>query len=132
MTGISKEQTLFFFLFHRPRIWNERESRWMGYERKEGEALAALNALLLGHGKDQFSVITGDYSVLAKVKYVITLDSDTQLPREAVWKFVATMAHPLNQPFYDPVKKRVTEVMASCSPGCRRVYPKRFLPVIYS
>ncbi len=112
-----------FFLFHRPRIWNERESKWMGYERKRGK-LSALNALLLGHGKEQFSVITGDYSVLAQVKYVITLDSDTQLPREAVWKFVATMAHPLNQPFYDPVKRRVTEGYGILQPRLSSSIPK--------
>lgn len=97
-----------FFLLHRPRTWNTREKKWMGYERKRGK-LAALNALLRGRGEKQFSFITGDYQVLSQVKYVITLDSDTQLPRESAWKFVASMAHPLNRPLYDHHKKRVTE-----------------------
>jgi hypothetical protein len=97
-----------FFLFHRPRKWNPRERKWMGYERKRGK-LSALNAFLRQRGSDQFSLIVGNHQELSNVKYVITLDSDTQLPRESVWKFVATMAHPLNHAIYNPAKKRVTE-----------------------
>jgi cellobiose phosphorylase len=86
-----------FFLFHRPRLWNAREGVWMGYERKRGK-LGDLNALLRGGGEAAFSLIVGDTSQLAGVRYVITLDSDTQLPRESARQFVATMAHPLNRP----------------------------------
>lgn len=96
-----------FFLFHRSRIWNAGERKWMGYERKRGK-IAALNALLRRRGEHEFSLITGDYSVLYDVKYVITLDSDTLLPRDSAWKLVATMAHPLNRPEYDVRKRRVT------------------------
>ncbi|HUG21622.1 GH36-type glycosyl hydrolase domain-containing protein [Piscinibacter sp.] len=90
-----------FFLFHRPRRWNERERLWMGYERKRGK-LADLNALLrrraaAGPG-ERFSLIVGDTSQLPEVRYVITLDTDTQLPRDAAWQMVAAMAHPLNRP----------------------------------
>src|SRR6185312_2530410 len=81
-----------FFLFHRSRVWNAGERKWMGYERKRGK-ISALNALLRHRGKHEFSLITGDYRILYHVKYVITLDSDTQLPRESAWKLVATMAH---------------------------------------
>ena len=86
-----------FFLFHRPRLWNPRERVWMGYERKRGK-LADINALLRGGAADRFSLIVGDTSQLSGVRYVITLDTDTQLPRDTAWKFVATMAHPLNRP----------------------------------
>jgi len=90
-----------FFLFHRPRRWNPRERVWMGYERKRGK-LADLNALLRSHEhaapSDRFSLIVGDTSSLWRVRYVITLDADTQLPRDAAWQFVGTMAHPLNRP----------------------------------
>ncbi len=89
-----------FFLFHRPRRWNARERLWMGYERKRGK-LADLNALLRGAGEDSFSLIVGDRSILPRVKYVITLDTDTQLPRDSARQFVGTMAHPLNQPRLD-------------------------------
>ncbi len=85
-----------FFLLHRARLWNPREGVWMGHERKRGK-LADLNALLRG-GPDRFSLIVGDRAQLAGVRYVITLDTDTQLPRDAAAQFVATMAHPLNRP----------------------------------
>ncbi len=97
-----------FFLFHRPRRWNPRERLWIGYERKRGK-LAALNALLRGGSADHFALIVGPTSVLANVRYVITLDTDTQLPRDSAWQFVGAMAHPLNRPHYDKDKQRVTD-----------------------
>jgi len=111
-----------FFLFHRPRKWNPREQKWMGYERKRGK-LAALNALLR-RKENEFSLIYGDCRILANIKYVITLDSDTQLPREAAWKFIATMAHPLNKAIYDPKKKRVTEGYGILQPRVASSLPK--------
>lgn len=95
-----------FFLFHRPRIWNAREETWMGSERKRGK-LADLNRLLRGKGNGGFSLVVGDPSVLREIKYVVTLDADTQLGRESVRQFVGTMAHPLNQPRYDEKLQRV-------------------------
>ncbi|QKE39681.2 MAG: cyclic beta 1-2 glucan synthetase [Ferrovum myxofaciens] len=101
-----------FFLFHRPRRWNPQERIWMGYERKRGK-LADLNVLLRssesGVSGDTFSLVVGDVSILSGVKFVITLDADTQLPRDAACQFVATMAHPLNHAHYDEKKQRVTE-----------------------
>lgn len=93
-----------FYLFHRPRLWNPEEDVWMGYERKRGK-LAELNALLRGGAKDCFSRIVGATELLSNVKYVITLDTDTQLPRDAAEKFIGTMAHPLNRPRFDETKK---------------------------
>ncbi|HYP30328.1 MAG TPA: cyclic beta 1-2 glucan synthetase, partial [Burkholderiaceae bacterium] len=90
-----------FFLFHRPRRWNARERVWMGVERKRGK-LGDLNALLRGEeppqGGERFSRIVGRTDALQSVRYVITLDSDTQLPRDAAAKIIATMAHPLHRP----------------------------------
>src|SRR5687768_2896340 len=86
-----------FFLFHRPRRWNGQERLWMGHERKRGK-LADLNSLLRGGGGDAFSLIVGNTALLSSVKYVITLDTDTQLPRETAHQFVGAMAHPLNRP----------------------------------
>ncbi len=95
-----------FFLFHRPRVWNPQEKLWMGYERKRGK-LADLNALLRGGSKDRFSHIVGNRDILPCIKYVITLDTDTGLPRDAARKLVAAMAHPLSHPVYDAEKRRV-------------------------
>ena len=97
-----------FFLFHRPRRWNPRERLWMGYERKRGK-LAELNSLLRGGSRDRFSLVVGDTAVLSNVKYVITLDTDTQLPRDSAWQFVGAMAHPLNRARYDEDKQRIGE-----------------------
>lgn len=101
-----------FFLFHRPRRWNPQERIWMGYERKRGK-LADLNALLRDSTRDAagngFSLVVGDTAALVDVKYVITLDTDTQLPRDSARQFVGAMAHPLNHPRYDEAKRRVTE-----------------------
>ncbi len=112
-----------FFLFHRPRTWNDREKKWMGFERKRGK-LAALNAFIRGRSKDEFSLVTGKYTILSNVKYVITLDSDTQLPREAARKFIATMAHPLNQAVYSYQKNRVTEGYGIIQPRVATSIPK--------
>ncbi|RJQ50865.1 MAG: cyclic beta 1-2 glucan synthetase, partial [Nitrospiraceae bacterium] len=99
-----------FFLFHRPRRWNPRERVWMGYERKRGK-IAELNSFLhasaQGISKERFSLIVGETAILSDVKYLITLDTDTQLPRDAAWQFVGAMAHPLNRPQYDKDRQRV-------------------------
>jgi cellobiose phosphorylase len=87
-----------FFLFHRPRRWNAGERRWMGYERKRGK-LAQLNACLRGGPMDHFSLVVGETAVLRTVKYVITLDTDTQLPRDAARRLAGAMAHPLNRQY---------------------------------
>ena len=97
-----------FYLFHRPRRWNNGERRWMGYERKRGK-LTEFNHLLRGGAADRFALIVGDPSLLPEVKYVITLDTDTQLPRDAARQLAGTMAHPLNRPVFDVKRGIVTE-----------------------
>jgi cyclic beta-1,2-glucan synthetase len=97
-----------FFLFHRPRRWNPHEQIWMGYERKRGK-LADLNSLLRGGSADRFSAVIGATEVLSNVKYVITLDTDTQLPRDSAGQLVGAMAHPLNRALYDEDKQRICE-----------------------
>ncbi len=97
-----------FFLFHRSRRWNARERVWMGYERKRGK-LAALNAVLRGRPEDLFSLIVGETSVLPSVRFVITLDTDTQLPREVAQRLVGAIAHPLNRPRFDQESRRVCD-----------------------
>jgi cyclic beta-1,2-glucan synthetase len=96
-----------FFLFHRPRRWNAREGVWMGYERKRGK-LAAFNATLRG-ANGHFSQTVGNLSALGDVRYVITLDTDTQLPRDSARQMAGAMAHPLNRPVFDVNRHRVVE-----------------------
>ncbi|MEO8738666.1 MAG: glucoamylase family protein [Casimicrobiaceae bacterium] len=96
-----------FYLFHRPRLWNPRERRWMGYERKRGK-LGDLNAVLRGaEAGAHFCSVVGDIAPLTRVRYVITLDTDTELPRDAARQLVGAMAHPLNHPHFDAARQRV-------------------------
>ncbi|MDD5708837.1 MAG: cyclic beta 1-2 glucan synthetase, partial [Kiritimatiellae bacterium] len=90
-----------FFWLHRPRAWNAGEGVWMGPERKRGK-LEDFNRLVLRGDTAAFSMADGDLADLRGVRYVITLDSDTQLPPESAWKLVGTLAHPLNRPELDP------------------------------
>ncbi len=128
-----------FFLFHRPRRWNAQEGVWMGYERKRGklsEFNAILRnvppspatpgdgrgedtsadgkpALSQSTGRlsqmDRFSHIVGDTAVLDEIRFVITLDTDTQLPRDSAREMAGAMAHPLNRPVFDTRRNRVVE-----------------------
>ncbi|HEX5304584.1 MAG TPA: glucoamylase family protein [Dyella sp.] len=95
-----------FFLFHRPRVYHAPDRVWMGRERKRGK-LGDLNTLLRGSGRERFSLIVGDVAALRGVTYVITLDSDTELPRDSARRFASAMAHPLNRPVYDAALGRV-------------------------
>jgi cyclic beta-1,2-glucan synthetase len=97
-----------FLYFHRERRWNPSEARWMGWERKRGK-LTEFNRLLRGATDTSFILCHGDLELLPSIKYVITLDSDTQLPMEAGRRLVGTLSHPLNKPRFDPAKRRVTE-----------------------
>ena len=90
-----------FLLFHRRRVWSETEQRWIGRERKRGK-IEDLNLFLLGKGAADIKLV-GDLPL--PVRYVITLDADTQLPPGTAREMVATIAHPLNQPVLDPVTK---------------------------
>ncbi len=97
-----------FFLFHRPRRWNETEKIWMGWERKRGK-LEDLNRFLLGEYPNVFSCVEGQTQALANVRYVITLDADTVMARDSAVKMVGAMAHPLNRPVYDERLGRVVQ-----------------------
>jgi cyclic beta-1,2-glucan synthetase len=111
----SEDRPCIFYLFHRPRVWNDYEQVWMGYERKRGK-LEQFNALLRGEANTAFSDIVGDTSILASIKYVITLDTDTQLPRDAARTLIGNIAHPLNRPVYDAGKGRIVEGYAILQP----------------
>ena len=135
----SEDRSDIFYLFHRPRLWNPRDRVWMGWERKRGKleqfnalllesraaggspagsdagaasAAAGPGASLgrpAGSAADAFSDLVGDRSILGSIKYVITLDTDTQLPRDAATTIIGNMAHPLNRPVYDAKKGRVVD-----------------------
>ena len=96
-----------FYLLHRFRAFNPSEGRWIGWERKRGKLLD-LNQLLRGV-RDRFPVKVGNGAALPHVRFVIVLDSDTELPRDAARRLIGTIAHPLNRAVVDPVTKTVVE-----------------------
>ena len=96
-----------FHLFHRRRLWNASEAKWIGWERKRGK-LEEFNRLLRGAKDTSFIEISADEDFRQRVRYVITLDSDTQLPRDVARRLVGAAVHPLNRPSIDPDTKRVT------------------------
>ena len=105
-----------FMLLHRRRIWNEGQGKWIGWERKRGK-LHELNRLLRGATDTTFVSIDGrPPAVPADVRYVITLDADTRLPRGTVKRLIGKMAHPLNRPRLDPASGRVVEGYAVLQP----------------
>src|SRR6185295_16436480 len=113
-----------FLLLHRRRVWNAGEGRWIGWERKRGK-LHELNRLLRGAEDTTFLQQNGrSPAVPADVRYVITLDADTRLPRDTVRRLIGKMAHPLNRPRFDAAAGRVVEGYAVLQP---RVTPS--LPV---
>jgi cyclic beta-1,2-glucan synthetase len=113
-----------FLLLHRKRVWNAGEARWIGWERKRGK-LHELNRLLRGATDTSFLNAGGLTSTVPDgVRYVITLDADTRLPRDTVHRLIGKMAHPLNRPLFDAGMGRVVEGHAVLQP---RVTPS--LPV---
>jgi len=94
-----------FLLLHRRRVWNEGQKRWIGWERKRGK-LHELNRLLRGATDTTFMNVA---ALPAGVRYVITLDADTRMPRDTARRLVGKMAHPLNRPRFDPDTRRVVE-----------------------
>lgn len=86
-----------FFLFHRQRVWSDSENAWIGWERKRGK-LENLNRYLT-EGLTENLLYEGQAESLKGVKYVITLDADTQLPKDRAKQLIETLSHPLNQPY---------------------------------
>ncbi|EWY41660.1 glycosyl transferase [Skermanella stibiiresistens SB22] len=112
-----------FFLLHRRRVFNEGENRWMGWERKRGK-LHELNRLLRGASDTGFIGPNGGAPAApAGIRYVVTLDADTRLPRDTVRRLIGKMAHPLNQPRFDARTGRVVDGYAILQPRVTPALP---------
>jgi cyclic beta-1,2-glucan synthetase len=108
-----------FLLLHRRRVWNAGEGRWIGWERKRGK-LSELNRALRRATDTTF---LDPPALPPDVRYVITLDADTRLPREAVPRLIGKMAHSLNRPRFDPSLGRVVEGYAVLQPRVTPLLP---------
>jgi len=84
-----------FYYLHRQRVYIPDEDKYMGDERKRG-ALMDFCAVLKGLKKDGF--LNKEIKYPEDIHYVITLDADTQMPRDAAKKLIGAMSHPLNRP----------------------------------
>jgi len=105
-----------FLLLYRRRLFNAQQEKWMGWERKRGK-LHELNRLLRGATDTSFVAVQGREIVVPKlVRYVITLDADTRLPREAARRLIGKMAHPLNQPVFNTLDRRIKAGYAILQP----------------
>lgn len=97
-----------YWLLHRRRCFSPNQGRFIGWERKRGK-LEELNRLLRGDKDTSFSCVLAPTELFASVRYVITLDADTELPRDTARELIATIGHPLNQARFDEQKQRVVE-----------------------
>jgi cyclic beta-1,2-glucan synthetase len=115
-----------FSIFHRRRVFNKNDMLWMGYERKRGK-LAEFNSLLLGAKDTSFIHLPGqsELQLPPDIKYVITLDADTRLPRGTVIRLIGTMAHPLNKPLFDEKLGRVVSGYSILQPRVTPSLPLR-------
>ncbi len=112
-----------FLWLHRQRQRNPAESCWMGWERKRGK-LHELNRLLRGATDTTFLARdAASPPVPQDVRFVITLDADTRLPRDAVRRLIGKMAHPLNRPRFDPGLGRVVEGYGILQPRVTAALP---------
>ncbi|NOH15216.1 cyclic beta 1-2 glucan synthetase [Clostridium cochlearium] len=102
----SKNGKNIFYFFNRYRQFNEKQGVWLGWERKRGK-LEEFNRLIRGDKETSYNVISGDIKNLYEVKYIITLDADTQLPMGMAKKLIGAMAHVLNTPYIDYKNKKV-------------------------
>ncbi|TEB15873.1 N,N'-diacetylchitobiose phosphorylase [Pelotomaculum sp. FP] len=97
-----------FHLFQRRRLWNPSEGVWMGWERKRGKLVEFVD-LLKGRAGTTYDLIAGDSSVLPGIRYIITLDADTQLPLGSAQRMVGTIHLPYNRPRLNRTQTRVVE-----------------------
>jgi cyclic beta-1,2-glucan synthetase len=112
-----------FLLFHRKRVWNESQQKWMGWERKRGK-LEELNQLLRGSTETTFMAVAGQPpQPVPNVRYVVTLDADTRIPRGGVARLVGTMAHPLNRPAFSSTEGRVVTGYGLVQPRVNHTLP---------
>lgn len=97
-----------FSFFYRERRWNPREGAHIGWERKRGK-ICEFNALLRGKTTSYAGDAVAAAARYGHVRYVLTVDEDTELSRDCARALVGTIDHPLNRPAIDPVRRVVTE-----------------------
>lgn len=100
-----KNEDIFYF-FNRRRIYNKKEEMWIGWERKRGK-LMEFNKLLRGNRETSYNVTSAPIGNIQDIRYVITLDADTQIPRDTAKKLIGAMSHILNRAVLSDTGKKV-------------------------
>lgn len=93
----TEEEFPIFHFIYRERKYNESEGKYLGWERKRG-LLTQFNEFILKHEKNKFKVNTIEQNEIPTIKYVITLDSDTELILNSAFELIGAMSHILNRP----------------------------------
>lgn len=114
-----------FFVFHRERLWNPSENCWMGWERKRGK-IDEFNRLLRGGNDTSFTVHSHRLNNLPRIRFVLTLDADTVLPRDAARQMISILAHPLNGAQLDKDRRRVIRGYGVLQPRVSFLYQTSF------
>ena len=96
---LNKKYGDIFYFCYRKREWNEKEDCYLGWERKRG-MITQFNEYLLGNEANKFKVNTLEENreKFKKIKYVITLDADTDLILNSAFELIGAMSHILNKP----------------------------------
>ncbi len=104
-----------FVLAVRDRVYSSTENEYTGFERKRG-AIAALTKYLRMGDVNGFSLVHGDTRGISEMKYMLALDSDTELSFETVRRLVAAAEHPLNTPVFSAREKRIVSGFGIITP----------------
>ena len=105
----NKQDNPIFHFLYRNRLWNDKEEAYLGWERKRG-LLNEFNEYILKHQENNFRANTLEkVNPIKNLKYVITLDADTDLILESAFELVGAMAHILNKPVIDEKKNIVVD-----------------------
>ncbi len=119
-----------FIVLHRERRFSETEQRWIGWERKRGKleqliaVLAECTPLNAPANPSPFIDLGEASRIAADTKYIVTLDSDTQLPPGRLHELVGVAAHPHNQPQLDATGRAVASGYAILQPRIVTPLPK--------
>lgn len=105
-----------FFLIVRKRSYSKTQNSYIGWERKRGAIIELIRFIKNKSNYNSINVFEGSEEKIKNTKYIIALDSDTELLIDSTQKLVATALHPLNKPVIDKNFKIVKSGYAILTP----------------
>ena len=113
-----------FILLHRERTFSTTEQRWIGWERKRGKLEQLVEAMATDSAA-AFMYLGNTSRIATHTPYIVTLDSDTQLPPGRLRELVGVAAHPHNQPQLDTSGRSVVQGYGILQPRVATPLPAR-------